>query len=285
MSALEYQIGPVDGNTRDHGEIDVRNVHVGLSRLPGDRWIHHSVSSNQCILTDNNNTEVVLVLSTTAPRLGTRPPSVFIDSCIVDDGSDDHSSRTIVFICIAHTDNDGNNRGKVQKLELEFDNRCESPLAPLIEYNAGISCPSQPLISSVLNSLPGNSLSHRIHSVVVVVVVVVASGMSIDIHDAIDNFSFSSSSASMQHIHTIERNDYSSLSHPSSKGHGSGSLGPMMVRYSSSRLTSIAGLDEASRGGIGGASPGAFAVCVHWCSHRAVAFGLSNGGNTSYTPY
>ena len=143
MSALEYQIGPVDGASRDHGETDLRNVHAGLSRLPGDRWIHHSVSANQCILTDNNNTEVVLILSTAAPRLGAKPPTIFIDSCVVDDASDTLSNRIIVFICIAHTDNDGINRGKVQKLELEFDNRCESPLAPLIDYNAGMcSCMS-----------------------------------------------------------------------------------------------------------------------------------------------
>ena len=138
MSAIEYQIGPVNGHTSDHGEIDPRNVHVGVSRLPGDRWIHHSVSSNQCILTDNTNTEVVLILSTTASRLDTCPPTVFIDSCVVDDSNDNHSSRILVFVCIAHTNNDDSNRGKIQKLELEFDNHCMSPLAPLVEYNAGV---------------------------------------------------------------------------------------------------------------------------------------------------
>ena len=55
-------------------------------------------------------------------------------------------------------------------------------------------------------------------------------------------------------------------------------LGPMIIRYTSSTLTTIDGVDDTRRGGIQGASPGSFAVCVHWCSHRAIAYGLASGG-------
>ena len=106
--------------------------------------------------------------------------------------------------------------------------------------------------------------------------------MPIDINGAVDNFSYSSSLVGMQQMQQMQ----TERSHSSMPSTGSGSLGPMMVRYSSSRLTSIDGLTDVNRDGTSGGAgpspgPGAFAVCVHWCSHRAVAFGLTNGGPTS----